>query len=201
MRHAVTYLKKSDPVLSGIIRSVGPYRIEYRPPTFDTLVRSIIFQQVSGNVARVILERLCAAAKEDELTPHRLLALRRDSLRKAGLSKQKIEYVKELARHTHEGRLDFAALQSAADEQIIATLTAVKGIGVWTAQMFLIFALRRPDVLPAGDLGVRKAMQIAYGLEELPKPARMEQIAAPWRPYCSVASWYLWRSLDGIAGI
>lgn len=201
MRHAVTHLRKSDPILSGIIRTIGPCRIDYRPPTFDTLVRSIVFQQVSGNVARVILERVRTAAKEEDLSATRMLAMRRDTLRKAGLSKQKIEYVKELARHTAEGKLDFASLPSATDDQIIDTLTAVKGIGVWTAQMFLIFALRRPNVLPTGDLGVRKAIQVAYRLEELPKPTQMEEIARPWRPYCSVASWYLWRSLDGVAGI
>ncbi|MBL8227773.1 MAG: DNA-3-methyladenine glycosylase 2 family protein [Bryobacterales bacterium] len=201
MRHAVRHLKASDPVLASIIQAVGPYRIDYRPPTFDTLVRSIVYQQVSGNVARAILERLRTTAQQEELTAPRMLELRRDRLRKAGLSKQKTEYIKELARHTHSGTLDFRALPDATDDAIIETLTAVKGIGVWTAQMFLIFALRRPDVLPTGDLGVRKAMQIAYQLDELPKPARMEEIAAPWRPFCSVASWYLWRSLDGIAGI
>jgi DNA-3-methyladenine glycosylase II len=200
MKKALTHLKKSDPVLGGIIRSVGPYAMEYREPVFDSLVRSIVFQQVSGNVARVIYGRL-RTALADNVTPQSVLRLRPQRMRKLGLSTAKTAYIRDLARLTADGTVDFASLPGAADDEIIATLTQVKGIGVWTAQMFLIFALARPDVLPTGDLGIRKAMQIAYKLEELPKPHKMEELAAPWRPYCSVASWYLWRSLDGIAGI
>jgi DNA-3-methyladenine glycosylase II len=122
-------------------------------------------------------------------------------MRGIGLSRQKLTYIRDLASRTRCGEVDFTALPAASDEEVIFALTQVKGIGVWTAQMFLIFALARPDVLPTGDLGVRKAMQNAYGLPELPKPSTMEELAAPWRPYCSVACWYLWRSLDGIAGI
>ncbi|MBI3683171.1 MAG: DNA-3-methyladenine glycosylase 2 family protein [Acidobacteria bacterium] len=201
MRHALIHLQSADPVLGRIIERVGPYRLESRPPTFETLVRSIVFQQLSGKVARVIFARLRDAMPAGEVTPENVLRLRSDRMRRLGLSAQKTQYIRDLARRTNRGQVDFTALPHAADEQVIAALTEVKGIGVWTAQMFLIFALARPDVLPTGDLGIRKAMQIAYNLSELPKPDTMESLAASWRPYCSIACWYLWRSLDGIAGI
>lgn len=185
--------------MKAIIRRVGPFAMEYRDPTFDALVRSIIFQQVSGAVGRVFVNRLRAAMPDGIITPDAILALTPESMRRMGLSTAKTLYIRELARHTVEGSVVFETLGGATDEEVIAALTQVKGIGVWTAQMFLMFALRRLDVLPVGDLGVRKAMQIEYGLPELPKPGQMLELAAPWRPYCSVASWYLWRSLDGIA--
>lgn len=201
MRQAIQHLRRSDTALAAIIQRVGPYKIEYRDPNFDTLVRSIIYQQVSGNVARVIVGRLLEAMPNGQLTPANVLRLRKPRLRACGLSTAKVEYVRDLARHAVSGNIVFEEVAHLPDAEVIAALTQVKGIGVWTAQMFLIFALRRNDVLPVGDLGVRKAMQIAYSLPELPKPAEMERIAAPWRPYCSVASWYLWRSLDGIAAL
>ena len=201
MRKAIQHLKKNDDLLAEVISRVGPYRIEYREPNFDTLVRSIIYQQVSGNVARVIVGRLIEAMPEGRLTPENVLRLRKPRLRKCGLSTAKTEYIRDLARHAEAGKVRFSELPEQSDEAVIAALTQVKGIGVWTAQMFLMFALRRHDVLPVGDLGVRKAMQNIYALPELPKPVEMERIAQPWRPYCSVASWYLWRSLDGIAAL
>ncbi len=201
MRRAILHLKKNDSALSEVISRVGPYRIEYREPNFDTLVRSIVYQQVSGNVARVIVGRLLDAMPDAQLTPEHVLRLRKPRLRKCGLSAAKTDYIRDLARHAADGKVVFDQLPEKTDEEVIAALTQVKGIGVWTAQMFLIFALRRNDVLPTGDLGVRKAIKNIYGLHELPKPAEMEQIATPWRPYCSVASWYLWRSLDGIAAL
>ncbi|MDP8979698.1 MAG: DNA-3-methyladenine glycosylase 2 family protein, partial [Acidobacteriota bacterium] len=157
-------------------------------------------QQLSGKVAAVIFGRLLAAAKGD-LTPRRILRLPHERLRALGLSNQKAAYIRDLAERTKSGEVDFAALQDMSDEQVIESLTRVKGIGVWTAQMFLIFGLKRLDVLPVGDLGVRAAIKKAYGLAELPSPAEMEQLAQAWRPYCSVASWYLWRSLDGPAAL
>ncbi|MBL8173017.1 MAG: DNA-3-methyladenine glycosylase 2 family protein [Bryobacterales bacterium] len=201
MRRAIQHLKKNDAALGEVISRVGAYKIEYREPNFDTLVRSIVYQQVSGNVARVIVGRLLEAMPERQLTAANVLRLRRPRLRKCGLSEAKTDYIRDLARHASEGNVVFEELPAKSDEEVIEALTRVKGIGVWTAQMFLIFALRRSDVLPVGDLGVRKAMMNVYGLPELPKPAEMERIAAPWRPYCSVASWYLWRSLDGIAAL
>lgn len=201
MQAALHHLKKADPILCELIERLGPCRITYRPANFDTLARSIVFQQLSGRVARVIFDRLVAAMPDGRVSPAGLLRLRTQRLRRIGLSSQKIAYLRDLARQTQAGAIDFQALNGATDAEVIAQLTQVKGIGVWTAQMFLIFALRRPDVLPTTDLGIRKAMQNAYQLPALPKPPIMEALAAPWRPYCSVACWYLWRSLDGVAGI
>ena len=196
MKKAIKHLKAADPVLGTIIERVGPYKMQYRDPNFHTLVRSIVYQQLSGKAALTIFHRLIAAAKADPLTPESILKLRPARMRALGLSKQKLTYIRELARMTRDGVVRFDDVHRLEDSGIIDHFTQVKGIGVWTAQMFLIFALRRLDVLPTGDLGVRAAIKKAYGLTELPTPAKMEKIAAAWRPYCSVASWYLWRSLD-----
>ena len=196
MRKAINHLKKADPVLAAIIAKAGPYRIEYREPVFQTLVRSIVYQQLSGKAALTIFNRLAAAAKVNPMTPEAILKLRPQKMRTLGLSKQKIVYIRELARLTRDGDIQFERLPEMEDAAIIETLTRVKGVGVWTVQMFLMFALQRPNVLPVGDLGVRAAMKRAYGLSELPKPQEMERIAAAWHPYCSIASWYLWRSLE-----
>jgi DNA-3-methyladenine glycosylase II len=196
---ALNQLKLADPILCEIINRVGEYRLEYRDPSFETLVKSIVYQQLSGRVAAVIFGRLVSAAG-GKLTPASILKLRPARMRSAGLSAQKTAYIRDLARHTRDGRVVFEELAQLADEEVIQTLTIVKGIGVWTAHMFLIFALRRPDVLPTGDLGIRSAIRKAYGLAELPKPAEIEDLARSWRPYCTVASWYLWRSLEPGAG-
>ena len=201
MLHAIAHLTRNDQVLGALIERVGPYSIEYREPTFDTLVRSIVFQQISGAAGRTVIGRLQARMPQGRITPEGVLRLRVTTLRKCGLSGQKTEYIRDLARHARTGALAFDALASAPDEEVINALTRVRGIGIWTAQMFLMFALARPDILPTGDLGIRKAMQLSYQLPELPNPAQMEQLAKPWRPYCSVACWYLWRSLDGIAAL
>ncbi|HYA18669.1 MAG TPA: DNA-3-methyladenine glycosylase 2 family protein [Bryobacteraceae bacterium] len=199
MRPALQHLKKSDPVLASIIRKVGPFTMEYRAPTFETLVRSIVYQQLSGKVASVIFGRLHAAAGEKELTPAGILKLRTERMRKLGLSGQKTLYIRELAKHTRKGSVVFEALPSMEDAAVIGHLTQVKGVGVWTAQMFLMFALRRHDVLPVADLGIRTAVRKAYRLADLPKAQELENLAAPWKPYSSIACWYLWRSLDGPA--
>lgn len=197
MRSAIKHLKNSDPVMAAIIRRVGPFTMDYREPTFEALVRSIVYQQLSGRVASVIYGRLHReAAGEGPLTPAGILKLRPEKMRKLGLSGQKTLYIRELAKHTKRGSIVFENLPAADDAFVIEHLTQVKGIGVWTAQMFLMFALRREDVLPVSDLGIRVAMKRAYGLEDLPKPAEMEKIAAGWKPYTSVACWYLWRSLE-----
>lgn len=200
MRRAILHLKRNDPVIKGVIERVGPYRLELRPADFTTLVRSIIYQQVSGKAAATIMGRLEGAVRQ-RLTPHAVLKLSDERMREVGLSRQKAAYLRDLAEHSRSGALDYAGLEGAADEEVIERLTVVKGIGVWTAQMFLIFALGRPDVLPTTDLGIRAAMKNQYGLDELPKPAEMERLAEPWRPWCSVACWYLWRSLDGAAAL
>ena len=197
---ALNQLKLADPVLCEIINRVGEYRLEYRDPSLETLVKSIVYQQLSGRVASVIFARLASAAG-GKLTPESILKLRPARMRTAGLSAQKTAYIRDLARHTRDGRVVFQELEQLPDEQVIETLTMVKGIGVWTAHMFLIFALRRPDVLPTGDLGIRAAIRKAYGFAELPKPVEIETLARPWRPYCTVASWYLWRSLEAGAEV
>jgi DNA-3-methyladenine glycosylase II len=196
MRKAINHLKKADPVMAAIISKAGPYRMQYREPVFQTLVRSIVYQQLSGKAALTIFNRLAAAAKVNPMTPEAILKLRLQKMRTLGLSKQKIVYIRELARLTRDGDIRFERLPEMEDAAIIETLTRVKGVGVWTVQMFLMFALQRPNVLPVGDLGVRAAMKKAYGLPELPKPEEMERIAAAWHPYRSIASWYLWRSLE-----
>jgi DNA-3-methyladenine glycosylase II len=197
MKRAVTHLKTADPVLGALIDRVGSCKIEYREPVFQTLVRSIVYQQLHGKAALTIYTRLADAAKADPLTPESILHLRPARMRAAGLSAQKLTYIRELARMTRDGHVNFDLCSNMDDAEVVEHLTRVKGIGVWTAHMFLIFALRRPDVLPTGDLGVRAGMKKIYGLAELPKPDEMERIALAWRPYCSIASWYLWRSLDG----
>lgn len=192
-------MKTCDPVLSQIIEQVGPYKIQYRDPDFSTLVRSIVSQQVSGAAAATVYARLNQAAKQ--VRPGAILKLSDEQLRAVGLSGQKRSYIVDLAQKTLSRQVRFPALSGMTDEEVVASLTKIKGIGVWTSHMFLMFALRRPDVLPTGDLGIQNAMKRAYGLESLPKPDQMERIAKPWRPWASVATWYLWRSLDGTAEI
>ena len=201
MKKAILHLKKADPILGEIIDRVGPYKIQYREPVFQTLVRSIVYQQLHGKAALTIFNRLMEAAKADPLTPEAILRLRPAKMRALGLSPQKLTYIRELARMTRSGDVDFEICAVLEDGAVVEHLTRVKGVGVWTVHMFLIFALRRKDVLPTGDLGVRAAMKRAYNLSELPKPAEMERIAAAWRPYCSVATWYLWRSLENQAAM
>jgi len=200
MNQAILHLRQSDPILSEIIGRVGEYRIAFRDPDFESLVKSIVFQQLSGRVANVIFARLAKAAGE-KVTPQSILKLRPSRMRALGLSNQKTAYIRDLARHARDGTVDFEELRDLPDGEVIERLTKVKGIGVWTAHMFLIFALRRTDVLPTGDLGIRSAIRKAYGLAELPLPAEMEVLAQRWRPYCSVASWYLWRSIEPNANL
>jgi len=201
MRKAILHLKKSDPVMRAIIERVGSYKIQHREPSFETLVRSIVYQQLSGKVASVMLGRLIALLPGSKVTPETILKLTPARMRKAGLSKQKTAYIRDLARKTNKGHVKFETLPDLTDLEVVEHLTQVKGIGVWTAHMFLIFALRRPDVLASGDLGVRIAIKKAYDLAELPLPKQVEELAAAWRPYSSVAVWYLWRSLDSTAQI
>jgi DNA-3-methyladenine glycosylase II len=182
--------------MSAIIERVGPFKMQYRDPVFQTLVRSIVYQQLSGKAALTIFSRLMDAAKTDPLTPEAILKLRPAKMRALGLSTQKLTYIRELARLTRAGEVDFERCLTLEDTEVVEHLTRVKGIGVWTAHMFLMFALRRPDVLPTGDLGVRSAMRKAYGLEQLPTPEEMVRIGEAWKPYSSIACWYLWRSLE-----
>jgi DNA-3-methyladenine glycosylase II len=202
MRRAITHLKNADPVLARIIDEVGPYRIQFRDPDFETLVRSIVFQQLSGKVARVIFDRLRKTSRcRGPLKPRAILRLSEQEMRAAGLSGQKMNYIRDLAERTASGELDFGNFPELPDEQVIEQLTQVKGIGVWTVQMFLMFALQRVNVLPIADLGIRVAVKKAYELPDLPKPAEVARLGQCWHPYCTVASWYLWRSLETEAGL
>jgi DNA-3-methyladenine glycosylase II len=194
MRAAIRHLKK-DPVLGPLITRQGKFAMNYGEPVFEYLVRSIVYQQLSGRVASVIFGRF-RDALGGSITPEGILKLRPERMRKLGLSGQKTTYIRELAKHTKKGMVVFERLPEMTDDEVIEHLTQVKGIGVWTAHMFLIFALRRPDVLPTGDLGIRTAIQKAWNLPALPTPQEMEKIAAAWCPWASVASWYLWRFLD-----
>ena len=195
MKKALTHLKNSDVILASIIKRIGPCRISYRDPTFEALVRSIVFQQLSTKAAGTIYGRFEEAAG-GAVTPEAIRNLGVAEMRQAGLSKQKIGYIRDLAEHALSGKLDFARFPDMSDEEIIVTLTDIKGIGVWTAHMFLLFALRRPNVLPVGDFGVRSAIQRAYKKRKLPTAKEIEKLAKSWHPYCSFASWYLWRSLE-----
>jgi DNA-3-methyladenine glycosylase II len=200
MRAAIRHLKKADPILAAIIGSVGPFRLVTRESTFETLVRSIVYQQVSGRAAASIFAKLSAAVGPS-FSPRALLRLTPEELRECGLSAQKAAYVRDLAERVVKRQLNIKKLPAMTDDEIIDTLTQVKGIGVWTAHMFLIFALQRPNVFPIGDLGVQNAIRRAYQLKDTPKPADLLRISQSWHPYCSVATWYLWRSLEGAAAL
>ncbi len=195
MRKAVNHLKKCDPILRAIIERVGPCRMEYGVPEFSSLAEAIVYQQLNGKAAVTIFQRFAALAGEP-LTPEGILQLSDEELRSVGLSKQKSAYLKDLAAKTADGLLDFSRLHELTDEKVIQHLTQVKGVGVWTAHMFLMFSLRRPNVLPTGDYGVQVAIRKHYKKRKLPKPKDMEKIAKAWEPYRSVACWYMWRSLD-----
>jgi DNA-3-methyladenine glycosylase II len=195
MRKAILYLKKSDPVMRAIIERVGAYRIEYGEPTFHSLAESILYQQLNGKAAVTIFKRFTEQTG-DPVTPEGILKLTDTQMRAVGLSKQKTAYLRDLAEKTKAGLLDFHKLGTLSDDEVIAHLTQVKGVGVWTAHMFLMFTLRRPDILPTGDYGVQMAIKKYYRKRKLPKPKDMEKIAKAWVPYRSIACWYLWRSLD-----
>jgi DNA-3-methyladenine glycosylase II len=197
-RAAIAHLKRVDPVLAGVIARVGPCRLEARRSGthYDSLIRSIVFQQLSGKAAGTIHRRFCALYPGNRPRADLVLASEETALRGAGLSRQKIGYLRDLSARVADGTLPLAHLGRLPDDDIIEHLVQVKGIGRWTVQMFLMFRLGRPDVLPELDLGVQNAIQRAYGLEKRPTPKDVLRIGEPWRPYASVASWYLWRSLE-----
>jgi DNA-3-methyladenine glycosylase II len=195
MKSATSHLRNSDPVMAGIIERVGPCLLAAREPTFETLARSITFQQLHGKAAGTIFERVRKAVGR-RFTATALLKLSSEDLRACGLSRQKIASLTDLAERVARREINFSKLANLPDEEIIELLSQVRGVGVWTVQMFLLFALERPNVMPLTDYGIRNAVRQAYGLAEMPKPAELAEIAKKWHPYCSVASWYLWRSLD-----
>jgi DNA-3-methyladenine glycosylase II len=197
---ALEHLSVSDARLGRIIQSVGACKIKKRKDPFQSLAEAIIYQQLAGSAADAIYGRFVKIYSTFP-EPAKLLATNNTKLRTAGLSARKIEYLKDLALHVSDGRLKLNLLASMPDDKVMEQLVQVKGIGPWTAEMFLIFCLGRPDVLPVGDLGLRRAMQKTYSLSELPLPAAMHNIAQPWKPYRSIATWYLWKSLEQFKGI
>jgi 3-methyladenine DNA glycosylase/8-oxoguanine DNA glycosylase len=194
---AVAHLQQADPVLGHIIVRCGPCTLQ--PRSLEPLVmlcRSIIYQQLSGKAASTIMMRFLGLYEPDTLTPEALLRTTDDTLRGIGLSRQKITYLKDLVTQIQGGALQLARLPMHSDAEVMHQLMRVKGIGHWTAEMFLIFALGRLDVFPVDDLGIRKAMQRAYGYKRPPAPVTMHRHARKWIPYRTIATWYLWRSLD-----
>jgi DNA-3-methyladenine glycosylase II len=196
MLRAVRHLKVcKDGIMRNIVETVGPCRMEFGDPTFHSLAEAIIYQQLNGKAAVTIFNRFTALAG-DPLTPEGILKLTDAQMRGVGLSKQKTSYLRDLSERTHRGDLRFPELLKLSDDEVIEHLTQVKGVGVWTAHMFLMFTMRRPNVLPTGDFGIRMAIKKHYKKRQLPNPMQMAKIAKPWEPYRSVACWYLWRSLE-----
>jgi DNA-3-methyladenine glycosylase II len=204
LSEAIAHLRVADPVLRGLIDeigvdSLGDRRMGRPRDHYGALVRTIVGQQLSTRAARAIYERLTERFGGRAPTPEEIVAEDPDELRTGvGLSHAKVRYLRSLAEHVLDGSLALSTLGRLPDAEIIAELTAISGIGLWSAHMFLMFHLQRPDVLPVGDLGIRKAVQAAYGLAALPDAPEMERIAEPWRPYRTTACLFLWRSLSAI---
>jgi len=197
LKAGTAHLRRVDARLRALIGRVGACTMRPRGRIYESLFRSVLYQQLAGNAAAAIEGRVHACFGGETPAPKVFLQADTDALRAAGLSRQKLAYLRDLAAHFADGRLDARRLAHLSDDDLIAAVTTVHGVGVWTAHMLMIFSLGRPDVLPVGDYGVRKGMQRLYRLRELPKPHTMERIAAPWQPYRTIASWYLWRNLDG----
>ncbi len=191
-------LVRRDPVLAALIRAHGPCGIAeaLRADHFSALVRAIVFQQLSTKAASTIHARLMALLPDGQVTPASLAALSEEAFRGVGVSRQKSLYLRDLSEKLVSGALSLDGVEDLDDEAVIAALTTVKGIGRWTAEMFLMFRLHRPDVLPVGDLGIVTAVQRAYGLRKRPTPERLRKLGDAWKPYRSIACWYLWKSLD-----
>lgn len=197
-RRALAHLRAADPKLAAVIDRVGPYRVRPRAEGthFDHVARAIVYQQLSGKAAGTIYGRLCDLFAGRPPAPAELVAAPDAALRSAGLSRQKLAYLKDLAARALSGEVPFERLHELDDAAIIDALTRVKGVGVWTAQMFLMFRLGRPDVLPVLDLGIQNAVHRAYRLRRRPTPKQVARIGAPWHPHCTAACFYLWRSLE-----
>jgi DNA-3-methyladenine glycosylase II len=193
------HLMRRDPRLAEVMKRVGRCRLpdsRTRHP-FAALVRAILSQQLSGKAADTIHGRVVAVlGGPDQLTPERLLAAEPTALRAAGVSGPKVSYLRDLSERVLDGRLDLHALEMLPDEDVVTAITAVKGLGRWSAEMFLMFRLNRPDIFPVADLGIVKGMQRLHGMKRRPKPVTMVRLAEAWRPYRSVAAWYLWRVIE-----
>jgi DNA-3-methyladenine glycosylase II len=199
LRAAERHLSRRDSVLRTFIKKHGPCLLRPHTRYYETLVRAIISQQLSTKVAETIVGRVKAIYAPTRFPrPDQILVTPDEELRATGMSNAKVSFLKDIAAKTADGTLKLSRLSQMEDEEVIAMLTQVKGIGVWTAHMFLIFSLGRLNVLPVGDLGIRKAVEMLYGFNHLPNAVEIEQVAEAngWRPYCSVASWFLWRSWE-----
>jgi DNA-3-methyladenine glycosylase II len=204
MSSAARQLAATDPTMAALIERLGEIdletrlrrRSEERPAdAYGALLRAIVGQQLSTKAARTIYGRILDLFEGGTPAPEQLLEADEADLRAAGLSGRKVEYVRDLASHVLAGELELDRLDDLSDEEVVEEIVAVRGLGVWTAEMFLLFHLERPDVLSGGDLGIRKAVQVEYGLDEMPAPTRVLEIGEPWRPHRSLASLYLWESL------
>jgi DNA-3-methyladenine glycosylase II len=200
-------LAAADPTMAALIERIGEIdlktrlrrRSEEKPPdAYGALLRAIVGQQLSTKAARTIYLRVCDLFGGSTPSPEQLLEASEEDLRGCGLSGRKVEYVRDLAVHVLDGELELDRLGDLSDEEATAEIVAVRGLGQWTAEMFLLFHLERPDVLSGGDLGIRKAVQVEYGLKEMPAPQRVLEIGEPWRPHRSLASLYLWESLANV---
>ena len=191
-----THFRRHDPTLHGVIRLIGPYTLRPHRNRFGMLVRSIISQQISTAAARTIRERLESLLGDQGMHPEAIAALSPEQLRSVGLSKQKAAYIADLARRSADGTVPLSRMGRMSDEAVIESLTQTKGIGRWTAQMFLIFSLGRPDVFPVDDLGVRVALARLYSLSEKPSRDELAEIGRRWSPFATVGSWYCWRYLE-----
>ncbi len=192
---ATSHLSRRDKVIRKVIKAVGPFTLRLERNRFRMLVRSIISQQISTGAARSIREKLDALV-DGNVTADTISSLNDDQLRSAGLSPQKTRYLHDLSSCVNNGEIRLRTIGRRSDESVIEELVQIKGVGRWTAQMFLMFSLGRLDVLPYDDLGIKSAIRNLYGLDDLPDRQKVEAIADPWRPYASIASWYCWRSLD-----
>jgi DNA-3-methyladenine glycosylase II len=200
-RKAVAALREADPVMARLVDEHATLvrrdlKRERPGDAYGALLRSIVGQQLSTRAASTIYGRLIDIFGGHAPTPKELLAADPEDIRAAGLSRPKVAYLRDLAQHVEDGTLELDRLPDLPDEEVTAQLTAIKGLGPWTADMFLMFHLRRPDVLPVGDLGIRRAVQIEYRMRKLPDPKRLETVARPWRPYRTLACLFLWSSLD-----
>lgn len=196
VKAARLHLQKNDPVFKSLLKSVGPFTAKTRRDRFGTLVSSIISQQISVAAAKTIKSRLESAIAPEKISPAALGQFDVDGLRALGVSRQKASYVLDLVEKVQAGVVDLDSMHRKQDEVVIDEMVQVRGIGRWTAQMFLMFSLGRLDVLPVDDLGLKKAIRIQYELDDLPAPNEIESIAENWRPYATIACWYLWQSLD-----
>jgi DNA-3-methyladenine glycosylase II len=196
IQQALRHLRRQDPVMREVIRKAGPFTMRLRRNRFQSLIFSILGQQISGKAAASIRARLIEHLKPEQISPQTIARLTPATLRSLGVSPQKSGYLLDLADRVMSGEVRLDRMSRMPDEEVIEALVQIKGIGVWTAQMFLIFSLGRPDVFPHDDLGVRSAIRNLYALDDLPTKEESHQIATPWRPYASVASWYCWRSLE-----